>query len=119
MSAQDEYNREVVAKARDIVAAAGLDRLPLTQALGQIAHAFRARGIDSTLAVIDGQDPVAAIEVAASGKYWQMAKGKVRSGEPLYGAAIIEPGTNKIVEIGEADSLITAIRSMRPETELT
>lgn len=61
--------------------------------------------------------PVSVIETAANGKYWQMAKGKVRKGEPLYGAAIIEPRTNKIISVGEADDLISAIRSQRPAFE--
>jgi hypothetical protein len=55
---QDDYNRAVVAKARDLVAAAGLDKLPLTQALGQIAHAFGKRGVDDTLAWLDHADDV-------------------------------------------------------------
>lgn len=62
-------------------------------------------------------NPVVLIEEAAGTKYWQMAKGKVRSGEPLYGAALIEPGTNKIIAIGEADTLPAAIASMHPATE--
>ncbi len=61
--------------------------------------------------------PITLMETAANGKYWQMAKGKVRKGEPLYGAAIIEPETNKIIAIGEADTLSAAIASMQPATE--
>ena len=61
--------------------------------------------------------PVTLMEAAANGKYWQMAKGKVRKGEPLYGAAVIEPATNKIIAIGEADTLPAAIASMQPATE--
>lgn len=61
--------------------------------------------------------PVTVIEKAADGRYWQMAKGKVRSGEPLFGAAIIEPKTNKIIALGEADDIVTAIRNLRPASE--
>ena len=61
--------------------------------------------------------PITVIEKAASGKYWQIAKGKVRSGEPLFGAAIIDPGTNKIIALGEADDMVTAIRNLKPATE--
>ena len=52
MSAQDEYNREVVQNARRIVAAAGLDKLPLVMALRQIAVAFEAAGPDKALQMI-------------------------------------------------------------------
>ena len=62
-------------------------------------------------------DPIAAIEAKADGKYWQMAKGRVRDNEPLYGAAIIEPETNKIIAAGEGDDLLTAIASLKPWTE--
>ena len=53
MSAQDEYNREVVQNARRVVAAAGLDKLPLVMALRQIAVAFEAAGPDKALQMID------------------------------------------------------------------
>ena len=65
----------------------------------------------------DWMCPVSLMETAANGKYWQMAKGKVRKGEPLYGAALIEPVTNKIIAIGEADRLVDAIAAMQPATE--
>ena len=55
MSAQEEYNREVVAKARDVVKEAGLEKLPLTQALAQIAHGFRDRGAGAVQDFIDGK----------------------------------------------------------------
>jgi hypothetical protein len=61
--------------------------------------------------------PLTLIEQAAKGRYWQMAKGKVRSGEPLYGAAIIEPKTNKIIMLGEGDDLTSAIRALEPAQE--
>ncbi len=63
-------------------------------------------------------DPIAEIEKAAAGKYWQLAKGKVRNGEPMFGAAIIDPKTNKIIMLGEADDLIGAIRALLPASEL-
>lgn len=53
MSAQDEYNREVVQNARRIVAAAGLDKLPLVMALRQIAVALEAAGPEKALQMID------------------------------------------------------------------
>lgn len=37
MSAQDDFNKEVVEQARRVVAAAGLNKLPLVMALRQIA----------------------------------------------------------------------------------
>lgn len=61
--------------------------------------------------------PVTLIDKAAAGRYWQMAKGKVRSGEPMYGAAIIEPKTNKIIMLGEGDDLASAIRALAPAKE--
>jgi len=60
---------------------------------------------------------IEAIEKAANGKYWQLAKGKVRSGEPLYGAAVVEPETDKIIMIGEGDDLLSAIANLKPATE--
>lgn len=53
MSEQDEYNREVVQNARRLVAAAGLDKLPLVMALRQIAFAFETAGPEQTLQMID------------------------------------------------------------------
>ena len=40
MGAQEDYNREVVQQARRLVAAAGLDKLPLVMALRSIAVAL-------------------------------------------------------------------------------
>jgi len=54
MSAQDDYKSEVASRARDLVAAAGLDKMPLTQALGQITRCFGTRGAADVLAFIDG-----------------------------------------------------------------
>lgn len=62
-------------------------------------------------------DPIAAIERAANGKYWQLAKGKVRIGEPLFGAAVLEPETDKVISIGEGHSLMQAIANLKPATE--
>ncbi len=53
-SNQDAYNREVVDNARRLVAAAGLEKLPLVMALRQIAVAFEAVGPTHALEMIDG-----------------------------------------------------------------
>ena len=58
-----------------------------------------------------------ALEIAAAGRYWQMAKGKIRDSEPLYGAAILDTVSDKVIMIGEADDLLGAIASLHPAIE--
>ncbi len=53
MGAQDEYNREVVGQARRLVAAVGLDKLPLVMALRQLAVAFEKIEPEQALKLID------------------------------------------------------------------
>lgn len=50
---QERYNQEVVQNARRIVAAAGLEKLPLVMALRQIAVALEAVGPARALQVLD------------------------------------------------------------------
>ena len=100
--------REEVARILEIVAADGLPNpRDLDVALDAIGNA-----------VFDGaDDPIAAIEQAADGKYWQMAKGNTRIGETMFGAALVEPRTDKIVMIGKGHNMMSAIRNLSPSVE--
>jgi hypothetical protein len=53
MGAQEDYNQEVVQQARRLVAAAGLDKLPLVMAIRQVSVALENVGPERALRTID------------------------------------------------------------------